>query len=277
LPPSNGTLPWSDPAHQTQLEVYASQVATQVIGRTVRVQCHGTGEWAGLASQWGFDPARLVGFVGWYYNRFTLRIVQVEDIVHLHQDICLPLQAFAEASAKPTRCETTQTVERVVWKTIKVKKRIRVRVKVNGKLVSKWKTVLRPKRVRETIYEDVPGPKVPCYGAAARSAGVIPPDEYFDYAWAIYTFAHELVHIHDATVGAAVVPSSVREGRATCIGMQWASRIAQAFGADPDDGDSVASWVWNDAYPRLQGGDYWSADCRQDGPLDQTPGDGIWL
>jgi hypothetical protein len=277
LAPSNGAMPWTDPAHQSPLETYASQVATQIGGRTVRVQCHGISEWSALGSQWGFDPARLVGFVGWYYSPFTNRVVRTEDIVHLHESVCLPLQKYAEASAKPTRCDTTQTVERVVTKTVKVKKRIRVRVRVNGKLVWRWKVVLRNKQVRETIYEEVPGPRVPCYGTAGRNAGAVTPADYRDYAWAIYTLAHELVHIKDVTVGSTVLTSAVAESRAACFGMQMTAQIAAAFGGDADDGNAIGNYVWVEQYPHLQGGDYWSADCRQDGPLDLTPGDGVWL
>ena len=44
------------------------------------------------------------------------------------------------------------------------------------------------------------------------------------------------------------------------------------------DASTLAKYYVTEVYPRRQteNPDYWSPDCVQNGPLDQTPGDGIW-
>jgi hypothetical protein len=270
IPPST-SLPWSDPAHASPLEVFASGVASQSTQRPIRVQCHGVGEWSAL----GFSSSS-VGVVRYLYSVYTGRIVAVEDIIHLHEAVCLPLQRFAEAQAKPTRCPSFQTVTRTVWETTQVRKKVwywkRIRLKSGkSKRVRKSRYVWVQKRVPRTVTEQVPGPSVPCYGNTATL-----PADYDNYAYAVHTLAHEIVHTLDFQVGYPALPSSVAESRAECYGMQLAVTVAGLFGADQDDARALAKWIWDVVYPTRQGGPYWTAECQPDSPYDITPGDGIW-
>jgi hypothetical protein len=94
--------------------------------------------------------------------------------------------------------------------------------------------------------------------------------------------AHESIHLLQDVPGvsvAAVLPTS--ETDANCYGLQWVPCVAQQFGATPDDALAIAKYAYDVLYPRYQGithngSPYWSADCHQDGPLDLTPGDGVW-
>ena len=48
-----------------------------------------------------------------------------------------------------------------------------------------------------------------------------------------------------------------------------------------DDGEAIAQYAYDKLYPGYQrvsynGSPYWSAGCRETGPLDLTPGDNVW-
>lgn len=268
--PATPELPWTDPAHQSPTEVYASGIASRIAGRPVRVQCHSAGEWAAL----GFDPSSL-GVVRYLYSTYTYRIVAVEDIAHLNEAVCLGLKTFGEASTKPTRCPTTQTATRTVFETVRVKKKVRywATVRVNGmrKRVRKSKYVWVTKRVPRTVTEVVPGPSAPCYGS-----GQALPATYRLHAVSLHVLGHESVHLFDFFVGAPVQTIESAEGRAECFGMQFIPGIAGLFGADEDDARALASYYWDQEYPRMQGTPYWRPDCQPGSPFDLTPTDGFW-
>ena len=71
----------------------------------------------------GFHPNSL-GVVRYLYSTYSYRIVQVEDVAHLHEAVCAGLKSYGEAAAKPTRCATTQTIEKTVWDTVEVRKKV---------------------------------------------------------------------------------------------------------------------------------------------------------
>jgi hypothetical protein len=103
---------------------------------------------------------------------------------------------------------------------------------------------------------------------------------YSDYAGAMLTLAHESIHLLDLRSGNSVdLPFEIR---AECFGMQWIPWVAEQLGTTSDDARSIARYAWDVIYPRYAnvvspaGYPYWSLDCRPDGPLDLSPGDGIW-
>ena len=217
----------------------------------------------------------VLGYVGYWYSPYTGRIVQVEDIVHLHESVCMGLKVFGEATAKPTRCATMQNVSKTVYDTVQVKKKVFywtwVKTKNGKKRVRKSKYVTVTKQVPRTVTEQVPGPSVPCYGS-----GQTLPEWYRAFAVSLHVLAHESVHVFDFYVGARVQTKASSESRAECFGMQFIYPVAMAFGADPDDGRALAKWYYENEYPRWEGTNYWRPDCVANGPLDITPNDPIF-
>ena len=267
-----GSVPWSDPAHNTPLEQTASTFASQIAQRPVRVQCHGESEWASLGL-----PSGAAGVVRYQYNPSTGTIVWTEDIAHVREAQCGVLQRFGESAQKPTRCATTQTVTRTVYERVKVPKRVwswkKVRLK-NGhtKRIRKSKWIYVWKTVPRRVTEQVPGPSVPCYG----SGGPLPAD-YRAYAFALEVVVHESIHLFDDRVGAPVQTQASAESRAECYGMQALPAWAVALGADVDDARAIAKYYWDVVYPTWgPGSPYWRPDCVPNGPLDATPNDGFW-
>ena len=250
-------LPWSDPAHQTPIEVYASQVASASAKRTVRVYCHGASEWAAIAKS-----PNVLGYVGVRYIVSTGRIVQGEDIIHLNGErVCGPLKAFAEAAQKPTKCTTLVDQERTVIDTVQVKKKVWYwqKITVKGgktKRVHKSKYIRVMKQLPRTVTEQVPGPRVACYGS-----GQAMPSDYAAYSLAVHVLAHEFIHILDFTVGNTIPSLESQEQRAECFGMQHVPAFARSFGADEDDALAMGKYYRDLLYPKKQGTVYWSAEC----------------
>lgn len=268
---ASAALPWTDPTHQSPTEVFASGIASQIAGRPARVQCHGATEMAALSGS-----TTTLGYVRYLYSTYTYRIVQVEDIAHLHEAVCLGLQQYGEAAAKPTRCATTQEIESTVYDTVPVKKKVFYWAKVkqrNGKTkrVRKSKYIWGTKEVPRTVTETVAGLSVPCYGS-----GQTLPEWYRPFAMSLHVLGHESVHLFDFYVGAPVQTVESAESRAECYGMQMIEPIAVSLGGDADDGRAMARYYWENEYPHSQGTPYWRPDCIPDGPFDLRPNDGVF-
>ena len=110
----------------------------------------------------------------------------------------------------------------------------------------------------------VPGPPAPC----PLVAGATFPSDYDNYVWALWTLAHESIHL-----------SNVRdEAKTDCYGMQEVAWTASQLGASPDDARAIADYLWTTIYPteRVDNPSYWTADCFAGGPLDLTPSDNLW-
>jgi hypothetical protein len=60
--------------------------------------------------------------------------------------------------------------------------------------------------------------------------------------------------------------------------MQSFALAAEQLGDTADDAAAIASYYATKLYPlrRTQSPEYWSADCRPNGPLDLTPNDNVW-
>lgn len=299
--PRSDSLPWTDPSHHSPLEDLATSIASKIAQRPVRVYCDGQTDWDALGAAREFDPNGVAGFVDppQYYYAATRTFADSADITHLSPGACRFLWQYGMASAKPTQCPVVLTQQRTVVRTVYVPKKVKVRVKLKEKWVSKrvrvkgkwvakrvkvkarWvtrtRTVRVPKRVSEQVSENVDGPPAPCYRDGTLAANA--PSDYPRYVLALQVLAHESVHLLDDHSGASVdLPF---EARAECYGMQWLPSVATSFGATPDDARAIAEYYYAVIYPTRQGlangpYPYWSADCRQDGPLDLSPGDGVW-
>jgi hypothetical protein len=286
VPPDAG-LPWTDPAHRGPLEVLASQIASRIAGRPVTVQCLGDTDWAalGMTTELGFVPFR-------YYASSRL-IAEDASVAYLAPRTCWYLQELAKAALKPTKCQPPTTVGETVYESqyrlVKARVQVTRRVRAKGKWVTKKVWVTRPVwkqvRVPKTVTREVPGEPTPCYLGDRLFATPMPQsywDEYQNYAQAVLTLAHESVHLALTRAGVSIdryLP--VSETWANCRGLQWMPWVAEQLGATPDDARAIARFAYDYIYPGYQGvsnngSPYWSPDCRQDGPLDLTAGDGVW-
>ena len=82
---------------------------------------------------------------------------------------------------------------------------------------------------------------------------------------AVHIVTHEAEHLGGARV----------EAVAECSALQADAQVLVALGADPTVARAQVRSYLTGVFPRLDT-DYASPDCRQDGPLDRTPGDGAW-
>ena len=290
--PDTPNLPWSDPGHQSAFELLASGVASQIVGRDVYVHCHGRPDWSSLTAaamspeiEWGFVPS--VPDVGGLF-------VSSSPGMELSPVACEHLWRYAKAVRKPTTCVASKT--RTATTTVTVRRREHIdlpvakRVRVDGRLVTRTqvvrKWVWRSWKETRTATRTVRVGRVPCYRpAVASGVSVASPAvgsrEYFNYVFAIETLAHESIHLLDLTAGKSIDPVAtpqLAESRADCLGMQIIARVAVALGASADDAESMTRYFLERVYPlrKAENPDYWSPDCKANGPLDQTPDDGVW-
>lgn len=278
---ASGALPWTDPNHQSALENLAGQIASRIANRSVSVRCEGAYDWQTLATQRGFDPRYELGYVE--YTWFTRGGVPfgnatISGFAELSPDVCLPLQNFAVAPAKPTKCSQpiTQTVTKLTTQSVQEKRKVRVRVTVRGKKV--WRTVTKTvtvtKQVPTQVDQQVPGPLAPCLANSTMlpvSDSTFWPS-YQGYAMAMFALAHEAIHLGGAVGGRLssgyLVGDQQAEAHANCYGLQWIPWVATQLGDTPDDALAIAQYAYTVIYPRYQGSAYWSADCVPGGAMD---------
>ena len=82
---------------------------------------------------------------------------------------------------------------------------------------------------------------------------------------AVHVLSHEAVHLNGI----------MNEALTECSAMQRDAAVAQRLGATPAQGRVLAERYAGAIYPMMPS-DYVTKDCVKDGPLDKTPGDGIW-
>jgi hypothetical protein len=288
IPPGSPD-PWTDPSHHSPLEQLASTVASGIAGRPVTVRCEDQASWNALAPD--ANPAEVLGFVQtpahstttlvrkyrtvWSYHRvkgkrvryrhkvaYTTAVTHADtftasaNTIELSPDVCGPLQQFAEASTKPTKCTTV------------------------GPAVPCF--VGAPST-------DFPGLCTDSTFTTCYSTAIDWGDDYYaaynDYAQALLTLAHESIHIIQSTTGNVVPPDTLIESQAECSGMQRTPQVAVRLGDSQDDAQSIADYAWLLLYPNEQNPTdaystqhpYWSADCVPGGPLDiRPPGSTVW-
>jgi hypothetical protein len=244
--PQGAPVPGTDPGHQTPLELLASRIASHIAGRAVTVSCEGDAAWAARV---GGDPSAESGFVAttWLSNG---QLLSLSSTAELASSICLPLQQFAQATVKPTKCL----------------------VKNVGLLAGRRATARKPR--------PKPPSPVPCYVGGGKMAIYEPPSFWAAYsadAIAILTLAHESIHLSGVvggqTASGLALGDQQAEAKADCFGMQWMPYVAEQLGDTPDDAQAIARFFWDTIYPLDQVGhaDYWSPDCRPGGALDERP------
>jgi hypothetical protein len=280
--------PWTDSAHHGPLEQLISQIAGTLVGRTVAVRCEDQTAWSALTA--GEDD--LAGFVDlppdstttnvkrtkyvWRYHRvhgkrkrYRVKVVQTVVVTHpdefvtsaatieLSPAICGPLQTFAEAATKPTKCVP------------------------DGGSAPGPCFIGTPTNYAPGVCANG---QSNCFSTAADESDTY-WGSYDAFANALQTLAHEAVHVQQATAGAVVPADSVVEAQAECTGMQHLAQVAQLLGDSADDAQSVANFYWLLDYPEdqqlteayAQSHPYWSADCKPGGALDVRPsGSSVW-
>jgi hypothetical protein len=288
IPPGSPD-PWSSAAHNTPLELLASNIASTLVGRTVSVHCEAQVNWNALTSS--STGADVVGYVSvaphstttqvtryryiWKVRkvngkrrRYRVKVPYIVVLKHadtftesantieLSPQVCGPLQQFAEAATKPTKCAPS------------------------GAPVPCF--IGTPTTQYPGICTD--STLTTCYAIANDWT-----DDYFDayagYAQALLTLAHESVHVIQETVGKTFPADSLVESQAECTGLQTMAQVAVALGDTPDDAQQIADFTWLMVYPNkakltdpyAMQRPYWSADCTPGGALDVRPaGSTVW-
>jgi hypothetical protein len=239
-------IPGSDPSHQTPLEQLASRIASHIAGRQVTVNCESAGGWTNVVTAAGGDPNGESGFVATTWNGSTGDLLSLSTVAELSPQICYPLQQFAEAAVKPTKCL----------------------VKNTGLLAGTRRAAKAKVKPKSAI--------VPCYLGAGKTAAPMNAaywSAYENYSIAILTLAHESIHLSGIVGGTLsnglAVGDPQAEAKADCYGMQWMPYVAEQFGDTPDDAAAIARYFWDKIYPLdINHPPYWSAQCIPGGALD---------
>jgi hypothetical protein len=234
--PSSGGIDVVSP-----LEAIGATIASAIAGRTVSVRCEPEADWTQLGVNDGFAPESVLGFV-------TFSGDAPSDHAELAPSVCDRLQAFAAADVKPTKCAPPL-------------KAVRTRVVkfVHGKRIVTSVT----QAVRAAAQP------APCFVAGREQIATAPFwTDYFGVAQALQTLVHEAIHLQGDRV----------EAEAECYGMQRLAFAAQQLGDTPDDAAAIAQYYATRLYPqrRTLSPAYWSPECRANGRLDLSPGDGMW-
>ena len=85
----------------------------------------------------------------------------------------------------------------------------------------------------------------------------------------------EVVAVHVLTHEAMHVAGLRSEALTECRALQEDARTVVLLGGTPAEGAELAKRVATEVYPRMPD-EYRSAECRPEGSLDRTPGDGSW-
>ena len=263
--PSSPDLPWTDPAHGSPLELLASQIASHIAGRPVAIHCEGDTDWGTLVRQRGGDPDAESGFVGTSWNSATGQLVGLSSYAELSAAVCLPLDTFAQATTKPTKCLIPSSTV--------------VSARAGTRARAQRLTTQRTKRGAERLG--------PCSLGDGKTATRMPAwfwSSYESFAVAIQTLAHESIHLGGVVGGrlsnGLPVGDQQAEAKADCYGLQQMQYVAEQLGDTPDDAQAIAGYFWDKVYPRAKSSSYsqyWSPDCRPGGALDiRPPGSTIW-
>jgi hypothetical protein len=85
-------------------------------------------------------------------------------------------------------------------------------------------------------------------------------------AYSVGLMAHELQHVSDSESSEAVTE---------CNAMQHMERLGRLLGAGPSYAHDLTKIYWIYVYPK-EPAKYRTKACRSGGPLDRSPGDGVW-
>ena len=89
--------------------------------------------------------------------------------------------------------------------------------------------------------------------------------ERYNFAWSVKVLAHETQHLKGID----------NEAEADCYGLQAMTDVAARLGIDDERARWLAEYAWRHLYARTQG-EYWSAECRDGGELDERPNSSVW-
>jgi hypothetical protein len=235
---SNAPQPWAGGAKSlTPIEAIAARIASRIAGHPVSVSCEGVPR---FRSSDGTDALGLVRTL----VDSTGRYAASATVIELTSRVCGPLQRFAQAAQKPTRCLDSQSDALVPC--------------FLGTRVARGS-------VTPAVCWDAG-----CYGVVASRPGYW--SAYGRYSFAILTLAHEAIHTQQAIAGRPRPAPDLVETQADCYGMQWMRWVAEQLGASSDDAQSIATFFWHVQYPQAASlhtsRPYWSVDCRPGGKLD---------
>jgi hypothetical protein len=239
---NSGPPPWaSGPDVESPLEAAAARaVSDLIVLRPVQVRCHSELEWEAANAALGWDASRVAGFA-WIDG----------SVAELSPDTCLHLDTFWNGGAAEKRCRSTFTV---FAPPAPAHIRTKLRVRVNGR----WRTRISTTKVLRDPTELVP----------VREQRLVQCAEFPQRMHAVQTLAHEAFHL-----------AGIRgEAEADCYAMQRLGVVGIWLGADPAFAADMLGWMWNwyQHHQVTKPSEYFSPDCREDGPLDLTPGDGNW-
>jgi hypothetical protein len=241
----HGERPWSSgPGVESSLEAAAGKAISElIVKRPVQVRCHSEQEWAVANAALGWDPAGVAGFAG-----------VGGTVAELSPDTCFHLDEFWNGGAAQKRCQTIFTAFQTTTTKIPVKLRKKVRVKVKGT----WRTRIRTVTVLREMKQEV----------RVADQRLVQCEEFPQRTHAVQVLAHEAFHLAGIW----------DEAQTDCYAMQWIGPVGIRLGADPAFAAEMTDWMWSwyQSYQATKPSEYFSPDCREDGPLDLTPGDGRW-
>jgi hypothetical protein len=87
----------------------------------------------------------------------------------------------------------------------------------------------------------------------------------FDEIVAVHVLSHESVHM----------AGEHNEALTDCRAMQLDTQVAEALGATPSSAHTLAAAYYAQVYPQMPSA-YTNPGCHAGGPLDTSPGDGVW-
>lgn len=215
--------------------------------------CHSPEEWAVLGVTFGFDSNDVTGFVLPYERSFT----------HLSPLTCLGAERVAGGRRGSKECQVGETPVYVtethqVPYTKSILKWVKVRVRLKS---GQWRTGKVLRRVTviryRTVSEQVQSGTEPVLATCSDWNAVL---------FGIGTVSHESIHM------LGISDEAVTE----CYGMQllwaWVGYLTndQAFSYEA----GADYWAWYQA--NRPGTAYGHPECRPDGALDVSKGDGRW-
>lgn len=231
--------PWAGGARTvTPIEATAARIASRIAGHPVSVSCEGVPRFRSS------DGTDALGLVRTLLDVNTGTYAATATVIELTSQVCGPLQRFAQAAQKPTRC-----------------------------LDSQHQTLV-PCFLGTPVARGSGTPAVcwdtGCYSVVASRLNYW--RAYSRYSQAILVLAHEAIHTQQAIAGRPRPAPDLVETQADCYGMQWIPWVAEQLGASTDDAQTIANFFWHVQYPQAASlhtsRQYWSADCRPGGKLD---------
>src|SRR5262245_33717810 len=76
-------LPWTNPTHESTLELLLTRIAAHIADKEVTVRCEGETDWRKLVIERGGDPNAELGYVGVDFNRRTGQLRFLADFAEL--------------------------------------------------------------------------------------------------------------------------------------------------------------------------------------------------